>query len=87
MIDFKKARIIKKLSGHQKLLIMESVEILRRTAYTCNDALSCTIRKIQYTTRNNINPLQFEFGNSPVNISSPPPHTFHFWNCPRSINK
>lgn len=39
MIEFKIAEIVEKLSGYQKLLIIESNEILCRTTYRCNDYL------------------------------------------------
>lgn len=48
MIDFKGAKDIRKLLSYQKLLIMESLKILRRSKFTSNDTLSNNILEIWY---------------------------------------
>lgn len=49
MIDSNRTKVIKKLFGYQKLLIMKQIEIQCQNPYMCNDELSYTIPNISYT--------------------------------------
>lgn len=50
MINFKESKKIKELSGSGEFIFIDSIEILRRVNYTCNDVLPHVIKRIWYST-------------------------------------